>query len=644
MPGILGIIRNEPWGREADPILNKMAEPIRYTSKQGICKYVTEHYAAAVVDYGKDYEFLKPAMAQRDKVLVLMDGEVYPDTADVPHELCDQSPTIQRADYCLYQYLKYGEGFISGLNGTFGLAILDGRDGTIRLAADRFGHNLMFYWEKDRTCAFASSLRSLLLYRDDIGREYDLQALAELTVFERVLENRTLFSDIKRLPAGSMVTWTGQEWKLNSYFIARPQKIPPGLTSWKEASAELVDSLKRSINKRLADQAKVGLFLSGGLDSRLVLGCCPPSITALTFSHPGSVSREAAIAAIVAKRANVPLVLLEREANYYARIASLSVEVNEGLSSFAGCHSLGIHKKIVDEGIRVVLTGDRSDVLFKDYFAGIIDTVDLCPWTGSLVQRRRAARKVMSSPIVRRAVHQDLMMLALSDPMKMEWAKVSERVLQDLQEMFSGDFSLESTLGVMALSDWQGFTGMSFVRGLATEFMERSPLFDNDVWSLSLCLPPAWRAGARIIRRAIRLASYPLALIPDVTTGVPPVLSPPLDRYYLVWRQNIRDLGRKCSRFSKAIATLRQPPAGAAIFKWDSSHDRDAALKLCPAYRNLVMDSIDHLPSRYFDQEIIRELLDTDLKSDLPQYSKLFEIIITFANFDKRWGKDAPRK
>ena len=116
-----------------------------------------------------------------------MDGEVFPDASDVPHELVGNSPTIQRADYCLHLYLQHGPSFVRALNGTFAIAIIDSRDRSIHLYTDRFGHHLLFLWMKGHECAFASSVRSLLAFRADIGREYDRRGVAELIAFERVL-------------------------------------------------------------------------------------------------------------------------------------------------------------------------------------------------------------------------------------------------------------------------------------------------------------------------------------------------------------------------------------------------------------------------------------------------------------------------
>lgn len=643
MPGIFGSSLPGPHRRgDAERVLSRMAGPLRYHARQSTQFCFLDDVSAGLVDYGGGYEFLKGALAQRDGVVAILDGEVYPELSDLAPELRRGGATVQRADYCLELYLRHGLNAIERFNGAFGLALIDTREGRIHLSTDRFGHRWLFYWSDGPASAFASSVRSLLLYRDDIGRQYDTRALAELVVFERVLGDRTLFSDVKRLPAGHRATWNGRNWEVQRYFKARLRYDRGGLKSWQEASAELVVRLRRSLQKRTADQAKTGLFLSGGLDSRLVLGCCPVPVVACTYAHPGRLPAEARVATRLAAAAGVPCLAVPRAPDYYAAISGPGAELNEGLATFVGCHSLGLHGALAQEGIRVVLTGDRSDVAFKDYFAGEMDLSDLTPWTGDVLQRRRAARKLMSSPIIRRAHRQDLMMLALNGAQKREFALTFERCLADLQDWFTTK-SVEEALAVVGLADWQGLTSMGFVRGLATEFVERSPFYDNDVWDLSLAIPPAWRERARIVRRAVGLASAPLARIPDVGTGLPPVIPWPWDGYAAFVRQKVRKVAKWCSRSSRALSSLRPPAPGTSVFMWSGAHDRNAALRHCAEYRDLVVRSVADLPAEYFDLDLIHSLLEEDLAAETPRHGSLFEILITFAHFDGKWGVRASR-
>lgn len=643
MPGIIGLQKKrECPAIELRGILERISVPLQYAPTHPLTTYVYQRQAAGVVGHG--FEVQKSGIAERDGVMVVMDGEVFPEATEVPSDLRDGAPTIQRAAFCLHRYLEEGPTFIERLNGTFGVAVVDSRNGSVHLGTDRFGHRLLFVWERDGECAFASSLRSLLLLEESIGRSYDCRSLAELIVFERVLGNRTLFPDVKRLQGGCRASWSGKGWEVTRYFSPRRVPLLSNLKSWEDGAAELERRLRHSLTKRLADKSKAGLFLSGGLDSRLVLGCAPRPVTAMTLSHPGWMPREAKVAARLASAAGAPLLLLEREADCYAKMAAQASEVNEGMATFVACHSLANHMQMAKEGIEVVLTGDRSDVAFKDYFAGSIDHDGLLPWTGSRLQIRRASRKLMSSPLIRRAAHQDLMMLALSPAMKLSFAQVWEETLEWVETMFHPGVPLEDTLSEMALCDWQGFTALGMLRGVSTGFVERSPFFDNDVWDLSLRLPISWRSGARIVMKAIMIAAPKLAAIPDAGTGIKPRTPAGLARTWTSAKGSLRSLAKRVlNRNSLAKPGPGRRAGATGIFANSGFHDRDLALKFSDPYRELVKSSISALPTDFFDVGTIQGLLESDLEADTPSLGKVFEILVTFGEFSRKWGIEASR-
>ena len=302
MPGILGIIGLRPGAAGASAVLDRMAGPLQYAPDQTVQHYERGRFGGSVVDYGPRFGFLKPAAAERDGVLLLMEGEVFPDATDVPHELQGDSPAVQRAEYCLHLYLERGEQFARDLNGIFAIAICDQRDHTVHLYNDRFGHRLLFVSTKNGEAAFASAVRSLLRWRPDVGRSYDERSVAEFILFERVLGERTLFPDIQRLLPATHATWTGREWRMTQYFEVHKQPCPANCRTWKDGAADLLHCLRRSLAKRMADQSTAGLLLSGGLDSRLVMLACPKLPVTASFSTlNGPMSFESQIAADVAR-------------------------------------------------------------------------------------------------------------------------------------------------------------------------------------------------------------------------------------------------------------------------------------------------------------------------------------------------------
>jgi asparagine synthase (glutamine-hydrolysing) len=185
-----------------------------------------------------------------------MDGEVFPDAEDVPQELTAAAPTIQRAEYCLYLYLKYGPKFVECLNGAFVIAVFDNRDHTVHLYNDRFGSEPIYIWASGEEFAFSTSQRSLLNYRDDIGQKYDEDALSELILFARIFGDKTLFQDIRRLVPASHAIWDGRKLQTEKYWDIDLDTKAAGLNNWKDTAVELRTKLEHSVNKRMADSTR----------------------------------------------------------------------------------------------------------------------------------------------------------------------------------------------------------------------------------------------------------------------------------------------------------------------------------------------------------------------------------------------------
>ena len=112
MPGIFGLISKNILNSDYTSKLTAMAHPLAFTVEQETELFRHKWYCAGTVVYGKSFSFLKKASAFKDDVLLIMDGEIFPDAEDVPQELAAYAPTIQRAEYCLYLYLKYGPKFV----------------------------------------------------------------------------------------------------------------------------------------------------------------------------------------------------------------------------------------------------------------------------------------------------------------------------------------------------------------------------------------------------------------------------------------------------------------------------------------------------------------------------------------------------
>lgn len=640
MPGILGIIRPQPFQPEVVATLDRMAEPLRYAPDQTVQHFQRGRFAGSVVDYGPRFEFLKSAVAERDGVLLLMDGEVFPDASEVPHELQGDSPTVQRAEYCLHLYLERGPQFVKSLNGTFAIAVYDQRDNTLHLYTDRFPSRILPYWQSDGQLVFSSSLRSLLLYRDDIGRQYDRLAMAELCVFERVIGEKTLFTDIRRLPPACHAIWNGGSLTRMCYTSVSLQTRPAHWRSWQDASREFLERLRIAIKRRSGDGAKTGVLISGGIDSRLVLALAEPGVIAATYANRGQTPcKEELLAQRAARSCDVPMLRLERGQDYYTRITRPAAEIVEGFWTLSACHALGTHEQMIDAGIQVLISAHYFDTFFKGFFGEPVLPDVQYPNAPPDLHARRAAHALTCTLLVRKSHHQDLMTLAFRDEMKEVIAVAREHAVWYLSHWLSQDAPWLDLVDTAVPRDLQSSgASIASMRDLSSTFVNRSPIYDNHLYDLAWQIPYAWKSRGRLVRYALRLVSKELAWIPDSNTGLPGGLCPPWDRMALQTIEGARRIGRQLSLISRSVASLRSSPSGTQVYRSSWMHDVNALLKLSADYRALVEAAIDQLDREMFDTDRLHDLLRDELVAPAPRLRPLWDMVLTIGLFDRKWG------
>jgi asparagine synthase (glutamine-hydrolysing) len=266
VPGIVGIIGKGFRGsHEGDLKLmvdSMMHEPFY---RQG--SYVNEGLGvyAGWIGHPDSYADCLPATNEQKDVILLFAGEHFDDDASQQ----------KRATELLRLYENEGDKFLRKLNGWFAGLLLDLRRSKVMLFNDRYGMHRIYYHEEKDAFLFSSEAKALLKIRPGL-RSLDVQGMAELISCNCVLENRTLFSRVSVLPGGSAWTWEkGGERNTESYF--RPsewEELPP--LDEETFLARLGATANRIVPRYFREKGRVGLSLTGGLDSRMIMACLDP--------------------------------------------------------------------------------------------------------------------------------------------------------------------------------------------------------------------------------------------------------------------------------------------------------------------------------------------------------------------------------
>jgi asparagine synthase (glutamine-hydrolysing) len=250
------------------------------------------------------------------------------------------------------------------LRGMFAFALFDQRRGHLLLARDRLGIKPLYWTQTSRHLAFASEVRSLA--RAGLAsNEVDPMAVAGYLQWGVVPGPGTVLTDVQELPPGSLLRWSAGEATVERWWSPELRYDDQLARDAVEiVRAALVDSVRRHL---VADRP-VGVFLSGGIDSRAVatLAAADGDPLALTVTFPETGLDEGDAASQTAQRigarhARVPVTGREVADQLPRLLASMDQPTHDGVNSWV------VSQAARNAGLVVALSGLGADELFGGY-------------------------------------------------------------------------------------------------------------------------------------------------------------------------------------------------------------------------------------------------------------------------------------
>lgn len=247
-------------------------------------------------------------------------------------------------------YEKHGLTALERFNGWFCGILLDHREKRICVFNDRYGINRIYFYESPKGFYFASEAKALLRILPET-RELDGRGLAEYFACGCVMQNRTVFSRLELFHPGSVWTFApGQQGVKRIYF----QK-----ERWEELqqvdSEEYYERLRaiwaRSLPTYWEGDERVGLSLTGGVDSRMILASVPERVALPCYTF-GGMYRDCADVRVSRKVARVcgrshETILLGSEFfREFPSLAEKSVYVTDGTLDVTGATDLYVHRRV----------------------------------------------------------------------------------------------------------------------------------------------------------------------------------------------------------------------------------------------------------------------------------------------------------
>jgi asparagine synthase (glutamine-hydrolysing) len=477
----------------------------------------------------------QPVASEDSRIQVVQNGELF-NYRELRGELERAGHTFSTqgdTEVLVHLYEEHGDRFVERLRGMFAVALWDARQRRLVLARDRYGIKPLYYRDSDGELAFASELRALP--RGDV----DLDALEAFLAFNSIPAPLTIFREIRKLPAGHLLTWQDGRVELTRY--ARP--APADLSEVRQDDeAELVEELRArlrdSVRAHLVSDVPVGVLLSGGIDSATLtaLAAQESSEPVRTFSI-GFEERsfdELADARLVAERYGTQHQELVLRPDAALLLPTLAEVFDE---PFADSSALPTYlvSELAARHVKVALSGEGGDELFGGYYTYAADLLalrlgGLARFARPLVDRlpsssgkatfdykaKRFVRAAHLSPLERHHAWKEIFSAdartALTgrrsefDPVDLLRARFAEtegaEVLARLQDV---------DLGVYLVDDLLVKTDRA---SMAHSLEARVPFLDPVVTNFALTLPS--RQHVRGLRKKVLLRKAVAPLVPEL--------------------------------------------------------------------------------------------------------------------------------
>ena len=272
MPGIVGIIgkRAKDAGRtELERMVKCMLHEPFYSSGT-YSNEVVQAQLGWVCHQGSFSDCL-PVWNEKRDVCLLFSGEHFGDE-DESNRLRTSGHEFnpENASSLVHLYEEKGTRFLEELNGWFSGVLVDLRVGKVVLFNDRYGLGRIYWHQTADGFYFASEAKALLKVLPQL-RVLDPASLGEVFACGCPLQNRTLFSGVSLLPGGARWTFSpGEGLTKETYFSRESWENQPPLSAG-EYYTELRKTFQRVLPRYMRGSGPIGLSLTGGVDSRLIM-------------------------------------------------------------------------------------------------------------------------------------------------------------------------------------------------------------------------------------------------------------------------------------------------------------------------------------------------------------------------------------
>jgi len=294
MCGIAGIVNVDPHRMVESGHVLSMLDVIKHRGPNDHGMHIENNVGIgmrrlSIIDVAGGHQ---PISNGDDSIWIVFNGEIY------NHEVLRKSlikegcvfKTQSDTEVIVKLYEQYGVDCLQQLEGMFAFALWDSRIQQLFVARDRLGIKPLFFHSSTTQFCFASEMKSLLTI-EDINRDIDWTSIDAFFAYGYIPAPHTAYKSIQKLLPGHYMTIKAGSVSIHQYWdLYFDDKLS---CSEDEICEGFIDLLQRSVDDRMMSEVPLGCFLSGGVDSSLIVAmmCADNADAVNTFSmgYGGSV-------------------------------------------------------------------------------------------------------------------------------------------------------------------------------------------------------------------------------------------------------------------------------------------------------------------------------------------------------------------
>jgi asparagine synthase (glutamine-hydrolysing) len=346
MPGIVGIISERP-SAECQHLVKSMLASMEHEPFYDSGAYFVPEMGVygGWMAHEDSFAAGQPFFNERNDIALLFSGECFVDP-ETRAELKRKGHEGAEAagSWLVHLYEEEGARFFEKLNGLFSGLLIDKRRNRAFLFNDRYGVERIYLCETKDATYFASEAKALLRIFPEL-RAFDEQGVAQFLTYGCTLGERTLFRDIQLLPGGSAWSFENGKCHKRKYFSPETWEGQLALTP-EEFEFQFQETFNRILPCYFESDSKVGMSLTGGFDTRMIMACRPKTgedPICYTFSGQEGLTLDDRLAARVAESCGLAHRLLRIGPDFFSDFAShadRTVYITDGCLGILGAHEI----------------------------------------------------------------------------------------------------------------------------------------------------------------------------------------------------------------------------------------------------------------------------------------------------------------